>query len=125
MRTCDAMIVNLTRFRSPSADVGSAWEIGYMRALGSPMFAHSNDARPILDRVTYLCSAMLRRRPTGEYEDCGGTAIERCGLHDNLMLAGAITDGRLAIATVAPAERYTALGAFERCVERASAQLEG
>jgi hypothetical protein len=35
---------------------------------------------------------------------------EPFGLHDNLLVAGAITDGCLAIATVAPAERYTALG---------------
>jgi hypothetical protein len=50
-------------------------------------------------------------------------AIESFGLHDNLMLAGAITDGCVAIATVAPAQRYTALEAFERCVERAAIQL--
>jgi nucleoside 2-deoxyribosyltransferase len=124
MRSCDAMIVNLTPFRSPSADVGSAYEMGYMRALDRLIFAYSNDARPFLDRVADFCSATLRRRPTGEYEDCNGMAIEPFGLHDNLMLAGAITDGGLAIAPVAPAERYTALGAFERCVERAATQLE-
>jgi nucleoside 2-deoxyribosyltransferase len=28
------MIVNLTLFRGPSADVGSAHEMGFMRALG-------------------------------------------------------------------------------------------
>jgi nucleoside 2-deoxyribosyltransferase len=39
MRSCDAMIVNLTPFRSPSADVGSACEMGYMRALDRPIFA--------------------------------------------------------------------------------------
>jgi Nucleoside 2-deoxyribosyltransferase len=32
MRGCDAMIVNLTPFRGPSADVGSAYEMGFMRA---------------------------------------------------------------------------------------------
>ena len=38
MRDCDAMIVNLT----PSADVGSAYEMGFMRALGRPIFGYSN-----------------------------------------------------------------------------------
>lgn len=123
MRTCDAMIVNLTPFRGPSADVGSAYEMGYMRALDRPIFAYTNDARPFLDRVTAFCGATLCRRPTGEYEDCDGMAVEPFGLHDNLMLAGAIKDRCLAIANVAPAERYTALGAFERCVERAATQL--
>lgn len=32
MRSCDGMIVNLTPFRSPSADVGSAYEMGFLRA---------------------------------------------------------------------------------------------
>ena len=31
MQGCDAMIVNLTPFRGPSADVGSAYEMGFMR----------------------------------------------------------------------------------------------
>jgi nucleoside 2-deoxyribosyltransferase len=42
------MIVNLTPFRGPSADVGSAYEMGFMRALGRPIFAYSHDARPFL-----------------------------------------------------------------------------
>jgi nucleoside 2-deoxyribosyltransferase len=125
MRSSDAMIVNLTPFRSPSADVGSAYEMGYMRALGRPIFAYSNDPRPFLDRVTAFCGDTLRRRPTGEYEDSDGMAIEPFTLCDNLMLAGAVTDGCLATATVAPTERYTALDAFERCVEWAATQLEG
>jgi nucleoside 2-deoxyribosyltransferase len=43
MQGCDAMIVNLTPFRGPSADVGSAYEMGFMRALGRSIFAYSND----------------------------------------------------------------------------------
>jgi nucleoside 2-deoxyribosyltransferase len=37
------MIVNLTPFLGPSADVGSAYEMGFMRTLGRPIFAYSND----------------------------------------------------------------------------------
>jgi nucleoside 2-deoxyribosyltransferase len=123
MRSCDAMIVNLTPFRGPSADVGSAYEMGYMRALGRPIFAYSNDARPFLGRVAAFCGDALRRRPTGEYEDSDGMAIEPFALHDNLMLAGAVTHGCLVTAAVAPADRYTALWAFERCVEQAATKL--
>jgi nucleoside 2-deoxyribosyltransferase len=42
MHSCDAMVVNLTPFRGPSADVGSAYEMGFMRALGCPIFAYTN-----------------------------------------------------------------------------------
>ena len=97
--------------------------MGYMRALDRPIFAYSNDARPFLDRVAAFCGDTLRRRPTGEYEDPDGMVIEPFGLCDNLMLAGAIADGCLVTAAGAPSDRYTALWAFERCVERAAEQL--
>lgn len=45
MRSCDAIIVNLTPLRGPSADVGSAYETGFMRALGLPIFAYTHDDR--------------------------------------------------------------------------------
>ena len=125
MRGCDAMIINLTPFRGPSADVGSAYEMGFMRALGRPVFAYSNDARPFHDRVMASCGGALRRRPTGEHEDPDGMAVEPFGLHDNLMLVGGVTGsgGCLVTATVPPAERYTSLVVFERCIERAAVVL--
>ena len=89
MQSCDAMIVNLTPFRGPSADVGSAYEMGFMRALGRPIFAYSNDDRPFLDRVAAFCDG-ADVRPTGEPEDPDGMAIEPFELHDNLMLAGGV-----------------------------------
>ena len=90
MRGCDAMIVNFTPFRGPSADVGSTYEMGFMRALGRPIFAYSNDDRSFLDRVTAYCAGHVRVRPTGEREDLDGMVIEPFGLHDNLMLVGGV-----------------------------------
>ena len=92
-------------------------------ALGRPIFACSNDSRSYFDRVAAFCGDTLRRRPTGEYEDSDGMAIEPFALHDNLMVAGAISDGRLITAAGTPAERYTALDIFESCVERAVVEL--
>lgn len=90
MRSCDAMVVNLTPFRGPSADVGSAYEMGFMRALGRPIFGYSNDSRLFVERVTAFSDGGVRLRPTGEHEDADGMAIEPFELHDNLMLAGGI-----------------------------------
>ena len=125
MRGCDAMIVNLTPFRGPSADVGSAYEMGFMRALGRSMFGYSNDGRLFLERVTAFCGGAIRQRPTGEPVDPDGMAIEPFGLHDNLMLVGGIvaSGGCLIAETTAVAERYMSLAAFERCVARAAAIL--
>ena len=124
MRTCDGMIANLTPFRGPSADVGSAYEMGFMRALGRPIFAYSNDGRPFLDRVAAFCGGM-RTRPTGEQEDPDGMAIEPFTLHDNLMLAGGIiSSGGSMIAEAVPhVDRYTSLVPFEQCTARAAAEL--
>ena len=127
LRGCDAMIVNLTPFRGPSADVGSTYEMGFMRALGRPIFAYSNDDRSFLDRVTAYCAGHVRVRPTGEREDLDGMAIEPFGLHDNLMLVGGVvaSGGCMVTETTPHAERYTSLVAFERCVIRAAAALPG
>ena len=99
--------------------------MGFMRALGRPIFAYTNDARPFFDRVAASCGGAVSVRPTGEHEDPDGMAIEPYGLHDNLMLAGGgIVSGGCIIAETTPhAERYRSLVAFERCVVRAAAEL--
>lgn len=125
MRTCDAMVVNLTPFRGPSADVGSAYEMGFMRALGRPIFAYTNDDRPFFDRVVEFCSGIVRERPTSMHEDDDGMAIERFMLRDNLMLDGGViaSGGCLVAEPTAYGERYTSLVAFERCVSTAASLL--
>lgn len=127
LRGCDAIIVNLTPFRGPSADVGSAYEMGFMRALGRPIFAYSNDARPYIERVAAFCIGELRARHPGGYEDPDGMAIEPFELCDNLMLAGGVVSagGCIVIEATPAALRYTSLVAFERCVERAASLLLG
>jgi len=71
IRGCDAMVANITPFRGASADVGTAWEMGFMRALGRPVVAWTTDTRDYAARI----------RPDG-------LLIEDFGLADNLMLAG-------------------------------------
>ena len=86
----------------------SAYEMGFMRALGRPIFAYSNDSRSFLDRIAAFCGGSVRMRPSGEHEDPDGMAIEPFTLHDNLMLAGGIVfSGGCMIAEAVPhGERY-------------------
>jgi nucleoside 2-deoxyribosyltransferase len=123
--TCDAVIANLTPFRGPSADVGVAYEMGFMRALSRPVFAYINDDRHFHDRVVAFCQGAIRQRPNGESEDPDGMAIEAFELYDNLMLVGGIisSGGDIVSAAASHAGRYTALAAFERCVAQAAAAL--
>ena len=44
MHACDVMIGNCTPFRGVSMDSGTAFEAGFMRALGKPVLGYSNIA---------------------------------------------------------------------------------
>ena len=55
IRSCQLVIANLTPFRGPSADVGTAYELGFARGLGLPVFGYTNVADGFLDRTrTFL-----------------------------------------------------------------------
>jgi nucleoside 2-deoxyribosyltransferase len=105
--SCDALVANLTPFRGPSADVGTVFEMGYMRALGRPVCGWSNHALRFADRTRlFLGSA-------GD-----GMQIEEFGLSDNLMIEGAITasGGAMVVQDCPGHARWTSLEAFENCL---------
>jgi nucleoside 2-deoxyribosyltransferase len=122
---CAALIANLTPFRGPSADAGTVFELGFMRALGRPVFGWSNSARGFTDRTRDFLGEAARCGADGAWTDGEGMAIEAFGLADNLMLEGAIiaSGGALITAEVAPGARWQDLGAFESCVAEAARRL--
>ncbi len=116
----DAVIANLTPFRGPSADAGTVFEVGFMRALGRPVFGYATTARPFTDRTLDWMG------PAGGPErDAEGLQVERFGLFDNLMIVvGIVGSGGEMVTEELPAERrWTDLTVFERCVMRAAAKL--
>ena len=118
IRGADALIANLTPFRGPSADAGTVFEVGFMRALGRPVFGWSNDAADFLTRTRAHVGDGLRRDAGGDWRDHEDMLLEAFGMHDNLMIDGAIhaSGGGLFVADVPVAARWTDLAAFERCV---------
>lgn len=80
IRSCDAIMANMTPFRGPSMDVGTAYEIGYADALGLPIFAYSTDQNAYESRVA---------QPAQHRIDADGWTVEDFGLTDNLMMVGA------------------------------------
>ncbi|MBV9747490.1 MAG: nucleoside 2-deoxyribosyltransferase, partial [Acetobacteraceae bacterium] len=90
MRVADAIVANLTPFRGPSADVGTAFELGFMAALGKPCFAYSNDGRPFLARARETPG--LAPAAGGGWTDADGLRAEDFGLAENLMLDCALRD---------------------------------
>lgn len=103
---CAALIANLTPFRGPSADPGTVFELGFMRALGRPVYGWSNCAIPFASRTRAFLAGHPRE----------ALAVEEFpGMADNLMIDGAIhaSGGRLITRAVAPAARWHDLAAFE------------
>ena len=98
-----AVAANMVRFRGPSMDVGTAFEMGYMRGLGKPVFAYY-DAAPFYGREEAPGLYVDRVREHGFVSahdarvDADGHAIDDFQMADNLMMVGALESGAGAIA---------------------------
>jgi nucleoside 2-deoxyribosyltransferase len=123
MRDADAIIANLTPFRGPSADVGTIYELGFMRALGKKVAGYSNVAADFVPRTLGFLGAAARRDGEGRWRDAAGMAVEDFGLADNLMIDGGIHEagGLFVRRGVAEADRWSDLAAFETCVRALAA----
>jgi nucleoside 2-deoxyribosyltransferase len=121
IRSCVAVVANLTPFRGPSADVGTVYEIGFARGLGLRVFGYATVATAFLDR-TLASIGGGRQDADGSWWDPDGLLVEQFGLFDNLMIEGGITDsgGKL---IRDDQERWNDLSVFERCVQAASVAL--
>ncbi|MCC7272070.1 MAG: nucleoside 2-deoxyribosyltransferase [Alphaproteobacteria bacterium] len=116
MRQAGAVVANLSPFRGPGADPGTAFEVGFMAALGKPVFAYTNRPGTLLDRMR--AGGAATADADGGWRDADGLAIEDFGLAENLMLAVA--------ADIVGADRPLPLGdltVFEECVRRAAERL--
>ncbi len=126
---CDAVIANLTPFRGPNMDTGTAYEIGYMRGLGKPVFGYSNVPELLFDRVAKSDRKGFKRRkaplPGIVFEDSQKLGVEQFGFVDNLMIDASIHESGAAVVTgkTKRRERYTDLTAFEACVQQAAKKL--
>jgi nucleoside 2-deoxyribosyltransferase len=124
MRSCDAIIANLTPFRGVSMDSGTAFEVGFMRALGKPSFAYTNAGA-----TDYASRARDYRRLTRLPTDCDCPEfeIEDFGLVENLMIAVAVRETPSAIAHFLPPphEAMASLKAFELCLAQARRHFMG
>ncbi|RXF74003.1 nucleoside 2-deoxyribosyltransferase, partial [Hansschlegelia zhihuaiae] len=116
MRAADVVIANLTPFRSPSADPGTAFELGFMFALGKPVFGYSEHALPLFERMTDgVGREALVVLADGRSLHFDGLVVEDFDLHDNLMLIEAIMASGGSLHTAADAA-----DPFEACLAAAS-----
>ena len=104
MDLADAVVANMVRFRGPGMDGGTAFEMGYMRGMGKPVFAYY-DAEPFYgtaepaglypDRVRRMAGQSTENAAV----DVDGLLIEDFGMADNLMMIGALDDAGATLQT--------------------------
>jgi nucleoside 2-deoxyribosyltransferase len=96
-------------------DVGTAFEIGFMRALGRPVLGYSNTPADYAARVREIAALPS---PTWDKESSAAD-IEDFGLAENLMIAVAILDagGEFVTQQVAADRMLSDLTAFRRCLD--------
>jgi len=82
----DAVIAEISPFRGPNMDPGTAYEIGFAAALGKPVFAWTTDPRTLLERT----AGGGAHEEAGVIYDGANLAIEDFGLGENLMIATAV-----------------------------------
>ena len=122
IRSCDALIANLTPFRGVSADPGTVFELGYMYALGRPVAAYTNTPQDYRTRA----AAFRRARPASAHDsdrpDCG---VEDYGLADNLMIdmAVAASGGILVRQGTGTPAAMADLTGFRQCLDHLAGLL--
>lgn len=115
IRRADAVIVNLTPFRGPSADVGSVFELGLAAGLGKVVCGYTNVASDLRHRI-----ADASRDARGAWRDPDGLAVEDFGNADNLMIDGCLAAAGypLVRVDVGSGELLRDLRGFETCLKQ-------
>jgi nucleoside 2-deoxyribosyltransferase len=117
MRSCDLLIANLTPFRGVSMDAGTAFEVGFMRALGRPVLGYTNVA------TDYRARSEQYRRAAPELPDADAPdiQIEDFDGAENLMIEAAILacGGSVVRNAVPHGQEMRDLAGFEACLRQA------
>ncbi|MFK0164116.1 nucleoside 2-deoxyribosyltransferase [Rhizobium sp. NPDC090279] len=125
MTSADLIIANLTPFRGVAADIGTAFELGFMCARGCPAFAFSNCADNHFERVSKLYGGEVHLGADGRERGPDGLSLENFDMTDNLMLDGGIVSrgGVIVTRQVASDQLFLDLTAFEECLGLAAEKL--
>jgi len=123
IRTCQIVLANITPFRGPSADVGTACEIGFARGLGLIVFGYTNVRTTFVERSVEWLGTSVRRDRQKRARDANGMVLEDWDMVDNLMLESCIvSSGGSLVTHNAPSSKvFMDLKGFELCLEKIKA----
>ena len=102
LSNADAVVADLSPFRGPHVDDGTAFELGHAVARGVPVFGYASDLRPLTERIE-------RHPQAADMVDGAGLLIENFGEPFNAMIAGALAAPAFATADEAIAAAAHAL----------------
>jgi nucleoside 2-deoxyribosyltransferase len=124
MRDANLGILNLTPFRGPGSDVGTAFELGMLAGLGKPVFGYTNNSEDLLSRVKRTEAAQFDANAK-IWRDAAGMAIEDFGNADNLMIDATFAEQGRPIFRHAgrPEDGFRDLTGFEACLRLAANTL--
>ena len=108
IEAADAVVANISPFRGPDPDAGTAFEVGYAHALGKPITLWTEDLASSAERVEQH-HGPLHIREDGMLADKDGLMVEDFGGPVNLMLTSPAT---------------VVLGSFADCVRRVAADVK-
>src|SRR5262245_55395660 len=121
MRSCDVLIANLTPFRGVSMDAGTAYEVGFMRALGRPVLGYTN----VTAHYRARCEAYRRAAPALPHADCPAAGTRAFDGAENLMSEADIvaSGGSVVRTAVPPGQEMRDLTGFRACLAQAARLL--
>lgn len=127
MMGADMIIANLTPFRGIAADIGTAFELGFMCARGCPAYAFSNTASDHFARVSRFYEGHIQADADSGPRGPDGLAVEDFDMVDNLMLDGGIEarGGVIVTREVEPDRLFVDHQAFEECLRMAAIRFLG
>jgi nucleoside 2-deoxyribosyltransferase len=90
IKDCHAILANMTPFRGPSMDVGTAYEMGAGAALGKLVVGYTKNAKTYVEKVKDV--HQVERAEDGHLRDENRMSVEEfadaeTGLVDNLMIS--------------------------------------
>lgn len=114
MERADLIIANITPFRGPHMDPGTAFEVGYFAAMNKPVFCYSDSEFKLLDRVKNdEESSFLYTDNEGNIRDQDHLLVEDFNFHENLMISGAALKSSSGVYECAPSFEAAVLNAKE------------
>jgi len=115
MEAADGCIANITPFRGPNADDGTAFEIGWMIARGKPVWAYDNHGGHMGDKVARWPGLGANPR-----FDVDGLMVEHFEQTANLMLTVSVRYSGGVVVSRNAADPFD-LAAHEECLALAAA----